>query len=84
MARFDYDVFYGDDNCIGFNAKKYSKEQALEIGANELETDIENVRVSITLIVTATLRTLVQNMKVTRRKLMMIEDVIKEKEAVLW
>lgn len=45
MASFDYDVFYGDDNCIGFNAQKYSKEQALEIGARELETDIENVRI---------------------------------------
>lgn len=39
MSKFDYGWFYGDYDCMGFNADKYSKEQALKIGAEEFECD---------------------------------------------
>jgi hypothetical protein len=40
MSKFDYEVFHGEDKTyIGFNAKKYTPEQALKIGAYELDID---------------------------------------------
>ena len=39
MSKFDYDCFYGDYNSIGFNADKYSKEEALKIGSEEYGCD---------------------------------------------
>ena len=37
MAKFDYELFYGEiEKELVFNAKKYTKEQALEIAEKEL------------------------------------------------
>lgn len=45
MAKFDYANFYGDYTAIGFNAKKYTEEQALKIAAKELDADIEQLTI---------------------------------------
>lgn len=39
MRKFDYGWFYGDYDCVGFDADKYSKEEALNISAEEYECD---------------------------------------------
>ena len=39
MSKFDYDCFCGDYNCLGFNADKYSREEALKISAEEYGCD---------------------------------------------
>lgn len=43
MASFDYSCFCGDYSCLGFNAGKYSKEEALKIGAEEYCCDISEL-----------------------------------------
>ena len=45
VAKFDYEIFYGDYMAIGFNAKKYTEEQALKIAAKELDADIEQLTI---------------------------------------
>nr|DAL85955.1 MAG TPA: hypothetical protein [Caudoviricetes sp.] len=45
MAKFDYESFCGDYTVIGFNASKYTEEQALKIAAEELETDLEQLTI---------------------------------------
>lgn len=45
VAKFDYEFFYGDYMAIGFNAKKYTEEQALKIAAKELDADIEQLTI---------------------------------------
>lgn len=43
MSKFDYDNFCGDYCCIGFNASKYTKEKALEIGAQEYGCSVDEL-----------------------------------------
>lgn len=39
-SKFDYDVFYGEDEClIGVSKERYTEEQAFEIAKEQLETD---------------------------------------------
>lgn len=42
MSKFDYNCFYSDDEIyIGFNAEKYSEQQALDIAKIELANGLE-------------------------------------------
>lgn len=42
MSSFDYDCFYGEvEVWIGFNAEKYTEEQALEVAKVELADGFE-------------------------------------------
>lgn len=45
MSKFDYDCFCGDYNCLGFNAAKYTQEEALEIGAKEYECSVQELSI---------------------------------------
>lgn len=45
MSKFDYGCFYGDGDLLGFNASKYSKEEALKIGAEEYGCNINELAV---------------------------------------
>ena len=45
MSNFDYDCFYGDYNCLGFNANKYSKEEALKVGAEEYGCEVSELSI---------------------------------------
>ena len=51
MSKFTYDMFnnYYDGKIYGimFNKKKYTKEEAMKVGADELESSIENLDVSV-------------------------------------
>lgn len=43
MSKFEYDSFYGDYSCIGFNANKYTKEKSLEVGAEEYGCNVNDL-----------------------------------------
>jgi hypothetical protein len=45
MAKFEYAHFYGDMHAVGFNAAKFSQEEALAIAAKELNAEKSDLRI---------------------------------------
>ncbi len=45
MSNFDYEYFHGGYNCLGFNAGRYSKEEALEAGAKEYGCEVSDLTI---------------------------------------